>query len=629
MNKKRPRIIRRFLLWLSQKSMTFLTAMLGVFFTLFITSIHCIAVTIIYGNIEVQDIIRPLGYGAILTPFMVYIFSQVFDEIAQSKNQVIDMRIQESKLKDSLSKTYLAMINQRHRNTALSQDQEKLKGSLIEEISKKIAAQNQLDDQTGFFHAAVNLTPDIILYRNLSGKILGVNQNLLDLLNVNSQEELEHKILFDAELCKSFTYNDEIIINNKQDIVYNCEINNVVLQMRKKPVTNSKNSIIGIMCYGQDITKLKNEQDILEKASRDKSVFISTLSHELRTPLNGIVGLSDILLRTGKFKGEEEKSLQAINVSAVTLGNIFNDIIDLNKFERNTFSLAPESIKWLDFINDIKTLFKLMAKQKGLEFNYKTIGTCYEYLFFDGIRLRQILWNIIANAIKFTQKGSVNLSITMQNIDNTKAKLKIEISDTGIGISKEHQDKIFELYYQVAGCCQSTGTGIGLHVAKSLCDVMNGTITLQSEINKGSTFILEFTFEKGEKQTHKDISAHKKLNILLVEDVDLNIFVAKKMLENFGHNVIVSKTGKDAILKFKDNIVDLVLLDMKLPDITGTEVADRLHNEEGCTVPIIALTANVINEFEQYSSHNIIDVISKPLSISKLQDLLIKYFSEE
>lgn len=609
-----------FINWLSKLSVVYLTAWLGIFLTIFITFIHACINYIFYGVIGIEDILKPLGYGAILTPFMVYIFSQIFTEIDKAKHQVENMQQNESKLKSSLAQTYVAMINQRDKNVSLSKVQEKLQGSLDEEISQKIEAQNRLEEQSAFFSEVTNLTPDIILYRDVDGNIKGTNQNLLNLLGVKTNEDLAIKLNRYQNIRKEFEKDDDKVKNNKEDIIYECQINNTILQMHKRPAINSKGVLIGIMSYGQDITRLRQEQDILEKASKDKSVFISTLSHELRTPLNGIVGLSDILLNSGHFNDEDMRSLKAINVSAVTLGNIFNDVIDLNKFERNTFLLSYESVCWQDFMSEIETLTRFMAEQKKLEFKYSNTGECHKYVSIDATRMRQILWNIISNAIKFTKEGSISIDVASHITNDDLANVVIKIRDTGIGMEKQELSKIFNLYYQVSGTKQPTGTGIGLHVVKKLCQAFGGSVFVDSEPNKGTVFTLTFNFKRAFKKDDTKSNIGLSLNVLLVEDIDLNIFVAKTMLEKQNHKVFVAKTGQEALKQYQDNKIDLVLLDMQLPDMNGMEVADHLYNEYNCRIPMVALTANVINEKEHYAEHHIIDVLNKPLSAVKLQE---------
>ncbi|MWR43043.1 aerobic respiration two-component sensor histidine kinase ArcB, partial [Escherichia coli] len=231
--------------------------------------------------------------------------------------------------------------------------------------------------------------------------------------------------------------------------------------------------------FGRDITERKRYQDALERASRDKTTFISTISHELRTPLNGIVGLSRILLDT-ELTAEQEKYLKTIHVSAVTLGNIFNDIIDMDKMERRKVQLDNQPVDFTSFLADLENLSALQAQQKGLRFNLEPTLPLPHQVITDGTRLRQILWNLISNAVKFTQQGQVTVRVRYDEGD----MLHFEVEDSGIGIPQDELDKIFAMYYQVKdshGGKPATGTGIGLAVSRRLAKNMGGDITVTSE----------------------------------------------------------------------------------------------------------------------------------------------------
>lgn len=601
--------VRQFFNWLYQRSVVYLSGFLGLFLTLFITAVHCCLVWFFQGELTVFDAVQPLCYGALLTPFVIFFFTRIFAEVEDARMQIKDM-------KKSMARTYVAMINQRDRNLTLTKDHKVLR-------DQKQQVEKKLEEQVTFLKAIVDLTPDIILFRDARGVIRGCNDNLLRLTGTRSAEHLLEVLREDARLDEIFARYDDVLKESKSDVTYESAIGGVVYQMRKRPAVSPDGKLIGIMLYGHDITKLKYEQDLLEKTSRDKSNFISTLSHELRTPLNGIVGLSDILMESGRFAGEDMRNLKAINVSAVTLGNIFNDVIDLNKFERRTFTVVNDSVNWKDFLEDFRTLSGLMAEQKNLGFSFLVRGEAAEYLVFDPTRLRQVLWNITANAIKFTPAGLVAITVD-QRAGGDRSEISFNVRDTGIGIPKEEQEKIFGLYYQVAGTRQPTGTGIGLYVTKNLCGAMGGRIGLESEPGRGTSFTVSFSFAKGEPKAAKKASA-RSLRVLLVEDVDLNILVTKTMLEKLGHRVSVAKTGREAIDAFGKGGFDLVLLDMQLPDMTGFDVADALIGELGCKIPLIALTANVINDEHDYKKHHLDGVMNKPLSLSKLVEHLEKY----
>ena len=376
--------------------------------------------------------------------------------------------------------------------------------------------------------------------------------------------------------------------------------------------------------------RLSAALDKVEKISRDKTTLMTTISHELRTPLNGIIGLSRILLEEQPTE-RQQNYLKTINSSAVSLSHIFSDIIDLEKIDARRIELHSKETDFYALLNDISNFALLMAEEKRLEFHLNCPPTLPNWLMLDGVRLNQILWNLITNAVKFTQQGSVTLSVE-QTAENEFA---IRVTDTGIGIDEADLEKIFELYYQVnSNRNKSLGSGIGLSISKAIAQLMGGDLTVTSEIGHGSTFLLTFKAEEAFRPSDEDSKLPLKLNILLVEDIEVNVVVAKSLLEKLGYQIDVAMTGAQAIEKFEQNYYDLVFLDIQLPDMSGFDIANYLRQnyENGIydfLPPLIALTANVVQKKEEYLAQGMDDVIHKPLSLDELNQCLFDYFGEE
>lgn len=376
--------------------------------------------------------------------------------------------------------------------------------------------------------------------------------------------------------------------------------------------------------------RLSAALDNVEKINRDKTTLMTTISHELRTPLNGIIGLSRILLEEQPTE-RQQNYLKTINSSAVSLSHIFSDIIDLEKIDARRIELHRKETDFYALLNDISNFALLMAEEKRLEFHLNCPPTLPNWLMLDGVRLNQVLWNLITNAVKFTQQGSVTLSVK-QTADNEFA---IRVTDTGIGIDEADLEKIFELYYQVnSNRNKSLGSGIGLSISKAIAQLMGGDLTVTSEIGQGSTFLLTFKAEEAFRPSDEDSKLPLKLNILLVEDIEVNVVVAKSLLEKLGYQIDVAMTGAQAIEKFEQNYYDLVFLDIQLPDMSGFDIANYLRQnyENGIydfLPPLIALTANVVQKKEEYLAQGMDDVIHKPLSLDELNQCLFDYFGEE
>ncbi|MGQ0285685.1 ATP-binding protein [Pasteurellaceae bacterium 22721_9_1] len=378
------------------------------------------------------------------------------------------------------------------------------------------------------------------------------------------------------------------------------------------------------------VEKLELSRQELAKTIQDKSTLLATISHELRTPLNGILGLSNMLLDTNLTKSQRNY-LQTINLSAVSLGHIFNDIIDLEKIDTENIELYLSETDVHRFLMDIQNVANLMTTQKDLVFELKYTDDLPSFLLLDRTRLSQILWNLLHNAVKFTESGKVVLSVKRK--ENNRYEFSIQ--DTGIGIDPHELDKIFELYYQSEfSSKKSVGSGIGLSVSRNIARLMGGDLTVKSQLGIGSTFTLEIEAKTAEQQETVSQSAVKNLRILLVEDIQLNILVAIALLEKLGHQVDVAMSGKDAINAFNKATYDLVLLDIQLPDMTGLDVAKHLkaayeNDELDCLPLLIALTANVVHNKAEYQACGIDDVLKKPLSVNQLNACLNRYFEAD
>ena len=266
-------------------------------------------------------------------------------------------------------------------------------------------------------------------------------------------------------------------------------------------------------------------------------------------------------------------------------------------------------------IADLENLSALQAQQKGLRFNLEPTLPLPHQVITDGTRLRQILWNLISNAVKFTQQGQVTVRVRYDEGD----MLHFEVEDSGIGIPQDELDKIFAMYYQVKdshGGKPATGTGIGLAVSRRLAKNMGGDITVTSEQGKGSTFTLTIhapsVAEEVDDAFDEDDMPLPALNVLLVEDIELNVIVARSVLEKLGNSVDVAMTGKAALEMFKPGEYDLVLLDIQLPDMTGLDISRELTKRypREDLPPLVALTANVLKDKQEYLNAGMDDVLS-------------------
>ncbi|HHZ5439596.1 TPA: aerobic respiration two-component sensor histidine kinase ArcB [Escherichia coli] len=602
---------------------------------------------VLHGQVESIDVIRSIFFGLLITPWAVYFLSVVVEQLEESRQRLsrLVQKLEEMRERDlSLNvqlKDNIAQLNQEIavREKAEAELQETF-GQLKIEIKEREETQIQLEQQSSFLRSFLDASPDLVFYRNEDKEFSGCNR-AMELLTGKSEKQLVHlkpADVYSPEAAAKVIETDEKVFRHNVSLTYEQWLDypdgrKACFEIRKVPYYDRVGKRHGLMGFGRDITERKRYQDALERASRDKTTFISTISHELRTPLNGIVGLSRILLDT-ELTAEQEKYLKTIHVSAVTLGNIFNDIIDMDKMERRKVQLDNQPVDFTSFLADLENLSALQAQQKGLRFNLEPTLPLPHQVITDGTRLRQILWNLISNAVKFTQQGQVTVRVRYDEGD----MLHFEVEDSGIGIPQDELDKIFAMYYQVKdshGGKPATGTGIGLAVSRRLAKNMGGDITVTSEQGKGSTFTLTIhapsVAEEVDDAFDEDDMPLPALNVLLVEDIELNVIVARSVLEKLGNSVDVAMTGKAALEMFKPGEYDLVLLDIQLPDMTGLDISRELTKRypREDLPPLVALTANVLKDKQEFLNAGMDDVLSKPLSVPALTAMIKKFWDTQ
>ncbi len=593
------------------------------------------------GHVDNIDILRSVFFGLIITPWAVYFLSVVVDQLEESRQRLSklvsklkDMRSRDQELNQQLQQNIVKLNQEIEERIKAEAAREEAMTDLENEVIQREKTQLELAERTALLRSFIDASPDLIYYRNAQGEFSGCNRAMEELTGKKENElvGLTPWDVYRKEIAQSIVETDQRVFKDNHSITYEQWLeypdgHKNYFELRKVPFYSQDGRHLGLVGFGRDITERKRHEESLEKASRDKTTFISTISHELRTPLNGIVGLSRMLLDT-PMTPEQRKHMQTINVSAITLGNIFNDIIDMDKFDRRKLELFPSPLNFEEFVAELESLSALMAEQKGLRFDLDRLTDLPEQVSVDATRLRQVLWNLISNAMKFTKEGGVVMNVS-SDIEDGMAYITMEIEDTGIGIPEKELEKIFAMYYQVKSGqdnLHAVGTGIGLAVSRQLVNLMGGDITVTSEEGFGSTFTVSITVPlvgDGEDKSAPQVT-QRSLNIFMVEDIELNVIVARSLLESLGHKVTVAMTGQAAIDTFKPDEYDLVFLDIQLPDMTGFDVAQYYRNHYSDLPPLVALTANVLKNRSEYFAKGMDNAISKPLSVSVVQDVIDK-----
>lgn len=604
------------------------------------------AVTLLLqGHIESIDIVRSVFFGLLITPWAVYFLSVVVEQLETSRQRLLrlvdklkEMRYRDFKLNQQMKNNITQLNNEITDRIKAEEARLQVMDKLKDEMTRREQTQLKLEQQSSFLRSFLDASPDLVFYRNSDQQFSGCNR-AMELLIGKSEKQLiglTPKDVYDAGAAIKVLETDEKVFRHNASLTYEQWLHypdgrKACFEIRKVPYYDRVGKRSGLMGFGRDITERKRYQDALENASRGKTTFISTISHELRTPLNGIVGLSRILLDT-ELTPEQLSYLKTIYVSAITLGYIFNDVIEINKIERHKIQIDNQPLDFTSFIADLENISGLLVQPKGLNFITQPEQPLPHKIMTDGTRLRQILWNLISNAVKFTQQGEIVVRIKYQQGNC----LCFEVQDSGIGIPLVDQDKIFTMYYQVKnqhGGKPATGTGIGLAVSRQLAQSMGGDISVRSTLGAGSCFTLKIhaplvaaTVEEGEFDGEMLLPA---LHVLLVEDIELNVVVARSVLEKLGSSVDVAMTGSTALEMFEPEAFDLVLVDIQLPDMTGFDVVRAIHQRfaHQRLPPLVALTANVLKNKHEYFEAGMDDVLSKPLSVTAITTMIKKYWS--
>lgn len=529
--------------------------------------------------------------------------------------------------------------------------------AMVTDITRLKSTEKALQENKKFLDGIINNSSALICAKDLNGKYIMVNRKWKEVFDLTDKQVIGKTVfdVFPKHVAKTFHESDQKVIENKkiiqEEITFTLSEEKSYLAVHF-PLINENKEVFSICGIATDITKMKNAEkelivakDIAEEANKTKSRFLASMSHEIRTPMNAILGFADLL----SVELENQHHLSFVNsilTSGRNLLGLINDILDLSKIEAGRLDLQYELVNMLAIFNELESMFTLKANQKGLDLLFEIDRDVPAGLYIDEIRIKQIIMNLISNALKFTDKGHIKIiaravnkhSFNLKEKKENYINLIIEIIDTGIGISKEFQHKMFDSFTQQDG--QSTkkygGTGLGLSITKKLVNIMQGTINVESSLNKGAKFILEFK-DILTSDVETEILETKKINInnikftgstvLIADDIEINRYYLNNAMANKSLNLVEAIDGNEAFEKILEHQPDLILTDLKMPIIDGFELAKKVKSDENLKkIPIIALTASVLKEDKlKIKESNFDGYLLKPIMVQDLYKLLIDF----
>lgn len=512
-----------------------------------------------------------------------------------------------------------------------------------EHIENSKYAEDALRKSEEKYRLLIEHAVDAIFLGDLDGNFIGVNSKACNLTGYSKEELLMMNMqdLFTEEELNRSALQYELL--KKGQNVINTR------QLKKKDGTfipvemNSKFMTDGyFQSFFRDISErlrteeLKRKFEETEFTSKVKSQFLANLSHEIRNPLNAIIGLTNTLLKT-PLSEEQKKYTSSISLSSENLMSILNDILDLSKIEANKVDINLNDFHFKNFINQIIAIYENKSSEQGLQMVLTISDDIPEYINTDSKKLKQILSNLIGNALKFTNQGVIKIAVDTFKLDTKESLLQFSISDTGIGIKKEDFPKIFQSFTQLDSSTKKAypGTGLGLSISKNYVELLGGKIAFDSEFGKGTTFYFQIPFNSVEKKQtslnqkeQKTLALPKEIFILVAEDDAINRMYLSSFMQSQGWKVDIAKNGLEAIEKWEQNKYDIILLDGQMPKMDGFEAAKTIREKEKTNhskTPIIAITGYTINEKnEQFVKAQIDDYVIKPINETDLLNKIAK-----
>ncbi|MCL2119798.1 MAG: PAS domain S-box protein [Planctomycetaceae bacterium] len=530
-------------------------------------------------------------------------------------------------------------------------------------------AGNELMLQKATLQTIIDSIPDLVFCKDMDFRYTLLNTACIDYLNIDVGDILgknDYELNFPREVAEKLLAADQKIFAGEQRVVDNDWIPSFdgearYLETTKAPLLQDK-AIVGLVGVSRDITERMQMEKMLEAAlaqaeaaNKAKTEFLSKMSHEIRTPMNAILGITEIQLRNESLAPETKEALDKVYSAGDLLLGIINDVLDLSKIEAGKLELAPEKYDVASLVNDVVTLNMMRIGSKEIEFHLAVDENVPATLFGDELRIKQVLNNILSNAIKYTVKGAVELTVFVETKNGDDVTLIFEVRDTGLGMTEEQVSQMFEAYtrFNMKANRATEGTGLGMNITRNLVQLMNGGIFVKSKLNQGSVFTIRLPQQKiglsilgqelvenlrnfrttGIKQIKRAQVVFEQMpggRVLVVDDVESNLYVATGLLTPYGLSIDTVTSGYAAIDKIKKgHKYDIIFMDHMMPEMDGIE-ATQIIRSMGYDHPVVALTANALaGQSNTFLENGFDDFVSKPVDVRQLNAVLKKFVRDK
>ncbi|WP_422419966.1 transporter substrate-binding domain-containing protein [Pseudomonas sp. GZD-222] len=521
---------------------------------------------------------------------------------------------------------------------------------LRRQIKARTKAERMLNDQLQFVETLTDSMPPPLYVRDLKGRMLSCNRSYLKSVGLSAEQVLGKTVRQlpkeNFESLPDFHRNYLQAMRDGQTIE---SVHAIQLQGREvwinhwvQPFQDSQGETKGVICGWLDITEhrqmveqLQEAKNLADDASRAKTSFLATMSHEIRTPMNAVIGILELALKRADSKPIDRASIEIAHTSAKSLLELIGDILDIARIESGRLSLSPKRANLRELVESVARVFEGLARQKRLSLILDIDSSINCDVLIDALRFKQILSNLISNAIKFTEEGSIKISISGLLIDASLLNVSLSVEDTGVGISPSDQQRLFRPFVQAQRNVQRTeGTGLGLVICRSLCEMMGGRVTLTSTLGRGTRIDVEMRLQVLEHIDVPQVPAliqarpRYQLQVLVVDDHRINRQVLREQLSFLGHEVCEAENGQVAYERWSEQPFDIIITDCHMPVMNGVDLTlaiRKTEQEQGLEATvIIGLTADAQpEEIDLCIQAGMIDCLIKPIGLDELDARLL------